>query len=216
MKKLVVFTAALLISATALFAQSEKYNAAMKENLQAIEAAFKNPAELLALSNKFERIANAEKTQWLPFYWAAYCQVNYAFMQQEDKSKIDGLADKATELINKADALQPNNSEVSCIRSMIATSKLMVDPMSRYMEYGAESQKELDLAMKQDPTNPRPDFLIGQSLKYTPEQFGGGCKPALEKFEASMKKYETFKAASPLHPDWGKSYVQQLMDECKK
>ncbi|RYD78485.1 MAG: hypothetical protein EOP53_11135 [Sphingobacteriales bacterium] len=216
MKKLFVFTAALVMSITALFAQTDKYNAAMAENLKAIEAAFKNPSELLALSNKFERIANAEKTQWLPYYWAAYCQVNYAFMQQEDKSKIDGLADKATELINKADALQPNNSEISCIRSMIATSKLMVDPMSRYMEYGAESNKQLEAAMKQDPTNPRPEFLIGQSLKYTPEQFGGGCKPALEKFEASIKKYETFKAASDFHPNWGKEYVQSLIDECKK
>lgn len=216
MKKIVVFTVALLMSSIALFAQSEKYTGAMTENLKAIEAAFKNPSELLALSNKFERIANAEKTQWLPYYWAAYCQVNYAFMQQEDKSKIDGLADKATELINKADALQPNNSEVSCIRSMIASSKLMVDPMNRYMEYGAESQKNLDAAMKQDPTNPRPEFLIGQGLKYTPEQFGGGCKPALEKFEASMKKFETFKPASELHPNWGKEYVQSLIDECKK
>lgn len=216
MKKLFVFTVALFMGATALFAQTDKYAAAMAENLKAIEVAFKNPSELLALANKFERIGNAEKTQWLPFYWAAYCQVNYAYMQQEDKSKIDALADKATELINKADALQPNNSEISAIRSMIATSKLMVDPMSRYMEYGAESQKQLDLAIKQDPTNPRPEFLIGQSLKYTPEQFGGGCKPALEKFEASMKKFETFKAASDYHPNWGKEYLQTLIDDCKK
>lgn len=216
MKKLFIFTLALIMTGGALFAQSEKYTAAMAENLKAIEAAFKNPSELQVLSNKFERIANAEKNQWLPFYWAAYCQVNYAFMQQEDKSKIDGLADKATELINKADALQPNNSEVSCIRSMIATSKLMVDPMSRYMEYGAESQKQLEIAKKQDATNPRPEFLVGQSLKYTPEQFGGGCKPALVEFEASMKKFETFKAASELHPNWGKEYLQQLIDECKK
>ncbi len=216
MKKLLVFTAALLMSVSTLIAQSDKYAPAMAENLKAIEAAFKNPSELLALANKFERIGNAEKTQWLPFYWAAYCQVNYAFMQQEDKSKIDALADKATELINKADALQPNNSEISAIRSMIATSKLMVDPMSRYMEYGAESQKQLELSMAQDPTNPRPELLTGQSLKYTPEQFGGGCKPALVKFEASMKKFETFKAASDFHPNWGKEYLQTLIDECKK
>lgn len=214
MKKLFIM-AALFLSAGSLTAQNEKYTAAMKENLSAIPAAFKNPAELLALANKFERIANAEKTQWLPFYYAAYCQVNYTFMQQ-DKSKTDALADKATEWINKADALQPENSEISCIKSMIATCHLMVNPMERYMEYGAESQKNLDAAMKQDPTNPRPEMLIGQGLKFTPEQFGGGCKNASEKLEAAMKKFETFKPASELHPDWGKEYTQSIIDDCKK
>lgn len=214
MKQVLVITA--LFLTTGVFAQTEKYTAAMKENIAAIETAFKNPSELLALSNKFERIALAEKTQWLPFYYASYCQVNYAFMQQEDKSKIDGLAEKTTELINKADALQPKNSEISCIKSMIATSRLMVNPMERYMEYGPISQQNLEEAMQQDPTNPRPEMLIGQGLKYTPENFGGGCKPALEKLEASMKKFETFKPASELHPDWGKEYTQQLVDDCKK
>lgn len=215
MKKLFIFTAVLLLSVSSLFAQSEKYTAAMKENIAAIEAAFKNPPELLALANKFERIATAEKTQWLPFYYAAYCQVNYAFMM-EDKSKADGVSDKATELINQADVLMPKNSEISCIKSMIATCRLMVNPMERYMEYGPISQQHLDAAMQQDPTNPRPELLIGQSLKYTPEQFGGGCKPALEKLEASMKKFEVFKPASDLHPNWGKEYTQMMIDECKK
>ncbi|RYY69425.1 MAG: hypothetical protein EOO13_09550 [Chitinophagaceae bacterium] len=216
MKKLFILTAAFFISAASLFAQGDKYQSAMKDNLAAIGPAFKNPAELLALANKFERIALAEKTQWLPFYYAAYCQVNYAFMQQEDKSKIDAWADKATELIKQADMLQPNNSEISCVKSMIATSHLMVDPMQRYMEYGPESQKYLDAAMQQDPTNPRPEMLIGQSLKYTPEQFGGGCKTAKEKLEAAMKKFEAFKPASDLHPNWGVEHTRQLLDECNK
>ena len=214
MKKLLVIASLFLSLGT--FAQTEKYTAAMKENIGAIDAAFKNPAELLALSNKFERIALAEKTQWLPYYYAAYCQVNYAFMQQEDKSKIDGIAQKATELINKADALQPKNSEISCIKSMIATCQMMVNPMERFMEYGPISQQHLDQAMQQDPANPRPEMLIGQGLKYTPEQFGGGCKTALEKLEASMKKFENFKAASEIHPNWGKGYTQEIINECKK
>ncbi|MFT3978827.1 MAG: hypothetical protein QM687_00045 [Ferruginibacter sp.] len=214
MKKLFI-VAVILTSAMAAGAQSEKFTAAMKENITAIGPAFKNPADLLALANKFERIAIAEKTQWLPFYYAAYCQVNYAFMSQ-DKSKTDAIADKATELLNQADALQPNNSEISCIKSMIATAHMVVDPMSRYMQYGPESEKNLQAAVKQDPTNPRPELLIGQNLKHTPEQFGGGCGPALEKLEAAKVKFDAFKPASEIHPDWGKDYNQQLIDECKK
>ncbi len=213
--KLASITTALLLFAHVLIAQpSEKYMAAMGKNLSAMEEAFKNPASLLALANNFERIGDAEKTEWLPYYYAAFCQVNYGFMEQ-DKSKTDMLANKATALLEKANALSPNNSEISCIKSMIASCHMMVDPMQRYMEYGAESGKQLEIARQQDATNPRPDLLTGQGLKYTPEQFGGGCATAKPKIEAAAKKFEVFKPASPLHPNWGKEIAQQILNECK-
>ncbi len=213
MKKL-LFAIILFCSSTGIVhAQSEKYLNAMQGNLQAIDSGFKNPAYLLTLANNFERIATAEKNQWLPYYYAAFCQVQLACMEQ-DKNKIDGIADKATQLINKADSLEPNNSEVSCIKSMIASSHMMVDPMQRYMQYGAESEKQLTMASTQDPTNPRPNFLKGQGLKYTPEQFGGGCKTAKVEFQKAMDKYLVYKPASALTPNWGMDITRQMLEEC--
>ena len=213
MKK-VFFIAALLLNA-AVFAQTEKYTAAMKANIAAIGEAFKSPAGLQELANKFERIATAEKTQWLPYYYAAFCQVNSCFITT-DKTATDPIADKATTLINQAAALSPGNSEISVIKSMIATAHLMVDPMSRYMKYGAESSKYLEEALKQDPTNPRPEYLSGQSLKYTPEQFGGGCKTAVVELQKAVDKFSTFKPAGELFPDWGKEQATTMLEECKK
>ena len=186
----------------------------MKSNIAAIDTAFKNPSNLLSLANNFERIATAEKNQWLAYYYAALCQVNYTYMEQ-DKSKIDAIADKATALIDKADSLMPNNSEISCIKSMIASSHMMVNPMQRYMEYGPESASNLEAAMKQDPTNPRPEYLKGQGLKYTPEQFGGGCAAAKPVLQSSLDKFNSFKPASEIHPNWGKKRVESLLSECK-
>lgn len=125
------------------------------------------------------------------------------------------LASKATELIQKANVLNPNNSEISCIKSMIASCHMMVNPMQRYMEYGAESGKQLEIARQQDPTNPRPALLVGQGLKFTPEQFGGGCATAKPKIEEAIKKFEAFVPASPIHPNWGKEMAQQILSECK-
>ena len=214
MKKF-LFVAALIVFAQSTMAQeNEKYIAAMQKNLIALQAASKEPASLLALANNFERIADAEKTQWLPYYYAAFCQVTYGF-RETDKSKTDMIADKATDFINKANALSPKNSEISCIKSMIASCHMMVDPMTRYMQYSAESSEELEAAKQQDPTNPRPDFLIGQGLKYTPEQFGGGCGTAKPLITESLTKFENFKLASPLHPNWGKEMATQIMNECK-
>lgn len=214
MKKF-LFVAALIVFAQSTMAQeNEKYIAAMQKNLIALQLASKEPASLLALANNFERIADAEKTQWLPYYYAAFCQVTYGF-RETDKSKTDMIADKATDFINKANALSPKNSEISCIKSMIASCHMMVDPMTRYMQYSAESSEELEAAKQQDPTNPRPDFLIGQGLKYTPEQFGGGCGTAKPQITTSLTKFENFKLASPLHPNWGKEMATQIMNECK-
>jgi len=214
MKKILFVAAIVLFAQSTMAQESEKYIAAMNKNLSALETAFKDPASLLALANSFERIGDAEKTQWLPYYYAAFCQVNYGFMEA-DKSKTDLIAEKATVFINKADALKPANSEISCIKSMIASCHMMVDPMQRYMQYGAESTQQLQTALQQDPTNPRPELLIGQGLKYTPEQFGGGCSTAKPKITASLAKFDSFKTASPLHPNWGKEMATGIMNECK-
>jgi hypothetical protein len=212
MKKLIIV--AVLSSLSFLsFSQSDKYAGAMKKNLAAMDTAFKNPANLLALANNFERIANAEKNQWLPYYYAAFCQVNYGFMEQ-DKDKVDVIADKATDFINKADSLMPNNSEISCIKSMIASCHMLVNPMQRYMEYGPESNSNMEKAMEQDPANPRPYYLKGQGLKYTPEQFGGGCKTAKPALQTALDKYAAFKPASELHPNWGQAQVEGLIKTC--
>lgn len=213
MKKFILITVVIFLAAHAS-AQSDRYIAAMKSNIGAIDSSYKNPSNFLVLANNFERIATAEKNQWLAYYYAALCQVNYTYYEQ-DKSKIDGIADKATDLINKADSLQPNNSEISCMKSMIASSHMMVNPMQRYMEYGQEITSNLDAAMQQDPGNPRPEFLKGQGLKYTPEQFGGGCATAKPVLQSSLDKFAKFKPASDIHPNWGKQRVEMLLNECK-
>ncbi|MDB5201960.1 MAG: hypothetical protein JWQ27_1369 [Ferruginibacter sp.] len=214
MKKL-LFVSILMLSAFFTMAQSAKYNAAMTGNLAAIDSSFKNPANLLSLANNFERIATAEKSQWLPYYYAAYLQVMYGMML-EDKSGCDAIAEKATALISKADSLSPKNSEISAIKSMIATCHMLVNPMQRYMEYGMEASSLLEQAKTEDPNNPRPYFLIGQTLRYTPENFGGGCQSASEQLQIAMTKFKAFQPASALHPNWGMQRAQMLLDECKK
>jgi len=213
MKKLLLIAGSCLLMFSS-FAQSEKYVAAMKKNLAAMDTSFNNPADFLSVANNFERIATAEKTQWLPYYYAALCQVNNGFMQQ-DKTKVDAIADKATLLINKADSLAPNNSEISCVKSMIASCHMMVNPMQRWQEYGQASSENMQAAMEQEPTNPRPYFLKGQGLKYTPEQFGGGCSNAKPALQTALDKYAAFKPASEIHPNWGEQITKGLLDECK-
>ncbi|MBC8033541.1 MAG: hypothetical protein H7Y03_05310 [Chitinophagaceae bacterium] len=201
------------ISAT-MFGQSEKYANVMKANISQLDSALEK-GTILNLGNTFERIGDAEKTQWLPYYYASYCIVMHSYMEQ-DKSKTDGLADRAEALLTKAEALNGGeNSETCVIRSMIASSHLMVDPQSRFMKYGQASGTQIAKAKALDPLNPRPVYLEAQGKFYTPEQFGGGKAQAKVLFEKALAMFDTFKPATELSPSWGKVSTLFFLEQIK-
>ncbi len=213
MKKLVLF-AMLFVSSIFVQAQSEKYTNAMNTNIALLDSMMgKNNAADLA--NKFARIADAEKTQWLPYYYAGYCVATQAMMEK-DNSKKDVMADKATEYISKAETiLGKENSETDVVKSMIATARMTVDPQSRYMTYVDDINGNIEKAKKLDPANPRPYLLEAENKYYTPEAFGGGKEVAKPVFETANKLYENFKPETPLSPTWGKSSVDYFLSQYK-
>jgi len=209
---------ALLLSAgvaTASMAQSAQYEGAMTKQVTLLDdhANF-TPDKLQEMANTFERIGAAEKTQWLPYYYAGYCNVMTAMMQK-DQSKVDAIADKAEADVAKADELSPKNDEVYLIKSLIASSRISVDPQSRGQKYGMEAGNWQAQAAEINKENPRVYILQGQSLFYTPEQFGGSKTEAKKKFEIALQKFSTFKPASSIAPHWGEAYAKQLIAQIK-
>lgn len=202
----------LLLPAIAVFAQSDKYQTAMQKNLALLDSA-KSSEDFANVTAAFERIGDAEKTQWLPYYYASLATIQKGFMDQ--KSNKDEVANAAEALIAKAESIEPNNAEIFIIKNMIASMRLLVDPQNRWQRYGAEGSAALAKAKQIDPTNPRIYFLEGQTVFYTPAQFGGGkdkAKPILEK---SVELFGTYKAPSSLYPSWGLKMAEQMLALCK-
>ena len=200
-------------------AQSEKYTKAMQANVITIDS-LHTPEAWTEMANTFQRIGDAEKTQWLPYYYAALGNVMTGYMSgtpgaSAGADKIDPLASKAEELLNKAEALSKDNSDIYCVKKMIATLRMMADPMNRYMTYGPQAAEALQKAKTLNPENPRVYLLEGQDKFYTPEQFGGSKTEAKALFEQSMKKYESYKPESDIHPQWGKSQVVYFLGQLK-
>ena len=50
------------------------YEKAMTEKIAIVEQ-HKTPDEFTALANDFKRIGDKEKTQWLPYYYAAFATI---------------------------------------------------------------------------------------------------------------------------------------------
>ncbi len=221
MKKLFIILIFSFVTVAA-FAQNEKYVKAMEALVSVIDTT-RSVETLKTLSNSFERIGDAEKTQWLPYYYAALAQLNAGngIMSTQDPMKgglaatLDPLADKAEELLNKAEAMKKDNSEIFVVKKMIASMRMMGDPMNRFMQYGPQATQALETAKKLDPSNPRITYLEAIDKFYTPEQYGGSKTEAKKLFEEALKKYEAFKPESSIHPSWGKGNTQYFLTQVK-
>ena len=163
-------------------------------------------------ANTFERIGNAEKKEWLPLYYAAYCYVNMTYSTKGNT--IDTYCDKAETFIKKADSISPNNSEIFTIKAQIASARISVNPMTRGQKYGTEAGEIREQAKKLDPTNPRPYYLEGTAFFYTPPMFGGGKDKAKPSFEKAKSLYEAFKPASSIAPHWGAKSNEYFLQKC--
>lgn len=217
MKKYIPLALLFTLLQGTVFSQSEKYIKAMEDRISQMEKA--NTADSWKdLANGFERIAEAEKSQWLPYYYAALSRVMGGLMTGNGQmggfaDKTDPEADKADELLGKASALTAENSEIWCVRKMIATLRMSADPMNRWQTYGPVAAEALQKARQMDPSNPRVYLLDGQDKFFTPEQFGGSKTEAKALFEESLKKFESFKPASSIHPSWGASQVRYFLGQ---
>ena len=213
MKKtiLIVF---LICSAGFSFAQSAKYESAMNNNIAQLDSLMtKN--NYVELANNFIRIGDAEKTQWLPYYYAAYCYAIGGLMEK-DNSKKDPIADKADSLITKASAiLGKDNSETALIKAMIATDHMVVDPQNRYMTYGTAITDNIQKSETLDPTNPRPVLFEAESKFNTPEAYGGGKDAAKPLFDKAKQLFENFKPESDISPNWGKPSLDYFLSQYK-
>ena len=189
----------------------DKYEKEIKKNLEKIDEC-KTPNDFIKLANNFERIAVAEKDKWLPYYYSAFVYVLASYTDSSNSRK-DIYLDKSDKFNNIADSLQPNNSEIYTLKGMISQARMQVDPMNRWQKYGADATNNFTKAMQIDTLNPRPEYLIGVGVFFTPKQFGGGptaAKPILEK---SLAKFEKFVPENEIMPKWGK---EQVMDYLKQ
>jgi hypothetical protein len=192
------------------YAQSDKYVAAMEKNLHLFDTA-KTTADLLSVANTFERIADAEKTQWLPYYYAGLALSTAGW--NDEKMDKDANSTRINTLCDKAEALD-KNSEIYVLRNMSATQQMMMDPQTRWQTYGMQANKDLEIAIQLNPDNPRIYYLKGESLINTPAAFGGGKDKAKPVFEKALALYKTDKP-KPLWPNWGRERSEEELAKCQ-
>lgn len=193
------------------FSQSD-FNAAMHKNIVLLDSA-KTADQYVAAANAFSRIAQAEKGQWLPYYYAAFARINAA-MHTDKKNSMDDLLDMAQSDLSKADSLKSNNSEIYALQAMLYSGRIMVNPVVRGKKYGLQSNEFIQKAIDADPLNPRSYYLKGNNLFYTPPQFGGSREGACEMYHLAWEKLKAFTPAAENYPVWGKGEISEMLTNC--
>lgn len=197
-----------------LSGQDNPYESTMLSSIESLDKAA-GKEEYLQCVSQFERVANAEKTLWLPYYYGAYSLIILSF-EETDGAEKDLVLDRAQEMLDRALELEPDESELHALQAFLYPSRILVDPMNRGMVYFELMFSELEQAKTLNPKNPRPWFLEGVSKLNLPPAMGGGpevAKPILEEADA---KFKAFTNDDPLWPDWGEDSNRAELDKLMK
>lgn len=204
MKNLLIVLIA--VFATTLLTAQNNWEAPLQAQINAAQQA-RTPAELQAITSVLERIALSNPTEWLPAYHAAY--YNSQVFWRSGKAGCEPCLEQMDKFLTTAEDID-NNSEVLTLRANYYQAKLQGSPMMAPY-YGQKASGTLEVALSEDPNNPRAHLLMGQNIYHTPAMFGGGAEKAKPFLDNAAKLFAKADATTPtIQPSWGKRALNNM------
>lgn len=216
MKKSVITILALLCTYFNSGAQGKTTTAALQNAVTKLDRA-KNAGEYEGLEKEFLGIAEQEKKNWLPYYYAAFCNAKIGFLKQDDGEGIEPFSNRGEDQAKRAKTLldtvgqKKELSEVYTVLSMVYRTKVFINPMTYGRKYGKLSQEYRVKAQALNPQNPRAIYVKAWEMYKTPKLWGGNKELGRQLAEQSLgllKDPET-----GVHPHWGKAESQELLNK---
>lgn len=204
----------ILLSCTVAFtfAQNADFNAQLETAVKKLDQA-RSVNDFQLLEKTFVQLGNAQKNEWLPYYYAAFCNAKTGFLLQEDGEKIEPYSVRGEAQIKKSESLAKGEgkvlAEIFVVQAMIYRTKVFINPMTMGRQFGPLSDQFLKKARQLDPGNPRALYLEAWTKYYTPKLWGGDKALARELAEKAVQKLtaSTFSTA----PHWGKAESEILL-----
>jgi len=195
-------------SICALHAQDDRFTGAMLANLEKWKTA-STTENFQQLANAFERIAQAEKTQWTPWYYAAFCNLSVNFKETDPTVKIRFIQ-LAQKQIDNGLLIRPDETELMVLKIMSYYAEMAMDPMKALTLLG-DANDLIEKAKSINPENPRIYLMQAEATYGTPIEYGGGKEKAMPQLLLASEKFSKFVPSDKLSPDWGKDRCESLM-----
>src|SRR5258706_13395928 len=138
MKRIILSVTGLIMFCVIAFAQNDNV---FKTVLAKLDQA-STVKDYQQLADQFNQLGNAQKTQWLPYYYAAFCNAKIGWLYEDDGEKIEPFADIADGQIKKAQSLldtakqKKELSEIYCVISMTNRARVFINPSTYGRQYG--------------------------------------------------------------------------------
>ncbi len=164
----------------------------------------------------YDRIAQVEKTNWIPYYYSVQVSINSS-LGEKDRSKRELLLKKASKTLDIVMGISPNNSELYSLKGLLLTAYVAFNPMVNGAKLSGETMMTFEKSIQLDSTNPRPYYLKGQFQMGAARFFKQDLTPYCEEVEKSIEIFNNFKPKGKYYPNWGKERAMKILNssDCK-
>lgn len=182
---------------------------------QGMEQAFAlmNENKIEEAANLLERISSAEPENWLAPYHLALLKTRASFAIT-DKAKQEAQIAAASDFIDKADLLSPDNSEVYVVKGLINVAKIASNPMVNGATLSGRTTELYKKAIALDKMNPRAHSGLAEFEMGGARFFGQDLSPYCKRLQETLTLYDAFKPTGKFYPNWGKERTLQVIEGC--
>lgn len=163
----------------------------------------------------FERIANAEKDNWLPSYYAATIETLSAFTIK-DEAKLTAKLNKAKAFLDSADKISKNNPEIMIAYALLNTAYIAFDGQKYGMTLSGKNVAIYNKALAIAPNNPRVILSKAEWDMGGAKFFGQPIEPYCKDVKKAIELFKKEKQTIQFYPYNGLDRAEQIIQDCEK
>lgn len=161
----------------------------------------------------FERIATAEKDNWLPPYYAATILIIEGF-SIKDETLLTAKLTKAKEFLDAATMISENNPELLITQAMLNTAYIAFDGQKYGMTLSGENAQLYARALSIAPNNPRVVLGKAEWDMGAAQFFGQSLEPYCKGVKRAVELFKKEKPAGKFHPQGGIERALEVLKQC--
>lgn len=170
--------------------------------------------KLTEASQLFERIAAAEKENWLPPFYAAYIEILGSF-GIKDETILNSKLTKAQEFLDEASSISENNPEIIIVQALLNTSYIAFDGQRYGMTMSGKNSQLYAKALQIAPKNPRVILGNAEWNMGTAKFFGQSTKPFCEEIKRAIEIGKEEKNDIPFYPRFQLKRAEDVLKKCE-
>lgn len=163
----------------------------------------------------FERIATAEKNNWLPPYYAGLIEVISSF-SIKDEALLTTKLTRAKVFLDIAASISEDNPEIMISYALLNTAYIAFDGQKYGMTLSGENTAIYKKAQSISPNNPRVILSKAEWDMGSAKFFGKSITPFCEDIDRAIVLFKEEEQTIPFYPYSGLERAEEISANCKK